>query len=69
MVGAIETWLKALASQYEAETDEQLIRRFTGWKAGADVPALLYAVLAEMKFIRAALERQPAEGRPTKARR
>lgn len=57
-MSAIEKWLESIVTAYTNESDEQFIKRATGWKASGDTCALLYACLAELRAMREALEQQ-----------
>ena len=65
MANAIEQWIEKLRGDYEAPTDDNLMKRVTGWRATGDASALLYqivqgqrAMLEELQHIKTALEGQ-----------
>lgn len=62
---AIDAWLGEIEAAYRAAAGaDHLVKRFAGWRGSGDTAALLYAVLQELRAIRAELAASRSPGQP-----
>lgn len=52
---AAESYLSELIASYQTEPIEKLHKRLAGWRGGADQTVLLFALLMELRALRAEL--------------